>query len=301
MKKALALHLGFVLLTIGLCGCQNQQLYRERQLMMGTIIEVISPDKQAADIAFREIKRIDNLLSIYKDDSEISRLNKQQSIQADRQALFVIKRAGEFWKETQGAFDITVGPLMELWGFYNKMYRLPTDLEIKGKLSLIGFDKIKIDGNIIELKLKGMKVDLGAIAKGYAVDCAIEKLKLAGIKSALLNAGGDIYCLGSKQGLPWRVAIRKGNGRGTVGYLELKDKAVATSGGYEQYFMLDKVRYCHILNPKTGRPADSGITSVTVIAKDCLTADALATSIFILGKQKGEELAKKFNARVIIY
>jgi thiamine biosynthesis lipoprotein len=284
------------------CACQRTSpLYKDSRLMMGTVVEVISPDKQAARIAFREIKRVENLLSFYKDDSEISRLNKQGRLEVSPDTLLVIKKAGESWEATQGAFDITIGPLMELWGFYNKEYRLPGDLEIKEKLNLIGFDKLRINDNIIEFKIKGMKIDLGGIAKGYAVDCAVDRLRLAGINSALLNAGGDIYCLGDKRGSPWRVAVRKERGRGPAGYLELKDKAVATSGDYEQYFMVDKVRYCHILNPKTGRPADSGVASVTVIADDCLTADALATSIFILGEKKGRILAKRYNAKVKIY
>lgn len=299
MKKSL--QLGFVLLAMGLCGCQNQQLYKDSRLMMGTIIEVVSPDKQTAGIVFAEIKRVENLLSIYDENSEISRLNKQGRLEAGEDTLFVIKRAGEFWRATQGAFDITVEPLMELWGFYNKNHRLPNDFEIEDTLSLIGFDKIEIDGNIIKFKLKGTKVDLGAIAKGYAVDCAIEKLRIAGINSALLNAGGDIYCLGEKSGSVWRIAIRSGEKINSAGYLELTDKAVATSGGYEQYFVVDEVQYCHILNPKTGRPADSGIASVTVIAEDCLTADALATSIFVLGEQRGKELAKRFNTKAKIY
>ncbi len=276
---------------------------------MGTTIEVISPDKQAADIAFREIKRIENLLSYYRDDSEVSRLNKQGRLEVSPETLFVIKKAGEFWQATQGAFDVTVAPLLELWGFSGGNYRLPDDIKIKETLELIGFDKVRISGNIIEFKTEGMKIGLGAIAKGYAVDCAARKLKFAGIKSALINAGGDIYCLGDKAGLPWRVAInpalpsrasRRRNG-GVAGYLELKNKAVATSGNYEQYFSVGDTRYCHILDPRTGRPADTGIASVTVIADDCLTADALSTSIFVLGKEKGRELARRFNAEVKIY
>jgi len=298
-------------LVSGLCGCQKGALHRDARLMMGTIVEVISPDRRAADIAFREIKRIENLLSYYRDNSEVSRLNKQGRLEVSPETLFVIKKAGEFWQATQGAFDVTVAPLLELWGFSGGNYRVPDDIKIKETLELIGFDKVRISGNIIEFKTEGMKIGLGAIAKGYAVDCAARKLKLAGIKSALINAGGDIYCLGDKGGLPWRVAInpapstgerrlrvRRG---GIAGYLELKDKAVATSGNYEQYFSVGDTRYCHILDPRTGRPADTDIASVTVIADDCLTADALATSIFVLGKEKGRELAERFNVEVRIY
>jgi thiamine biosynthesis lipoprotein len=292
------------LVAIILSGISCQQappLYQNSQLMMGTVVEVISSDKQAADIAFREIKRIEGLLSLYINDSEISQLNKKGRLKASPETIYVIKKAGEFWQATQGTFDITIAPLMELWGFYDKNYRVPEDSEIEQRLGLIGFDKLKIDDNIIEFKAKGMKIDLGAIAKGFAIDCAVKKLQLAGIKSALLNAGGDIFCLGDKQGIPWRVAVRSGEQIDYDGYLELKDMAVATSGNYEQYFFVNDTRYCHILNPKTGRPAESGIASITVIANDCLSADALATSIFVLGEEDGKELAEKFNAEVRIY
>ena len=284
-----------------MCGCNQRPLYKDSQLMMGTIVEVISLDKRAADITFKEIKRIENLLSFYKDDSEISRLNKQGRLRVSPETLLVIKEAGKFWKATQGAFDVTVAPLVQLWGFYDKSYREPEDSEIKEILDSIGFDKVKIDGNIIEFKARGMKIDLGAIAKGFAIDCAVKKLKLAGINSVLLNAGGDVYCLGDRLSQPWSIAIKAGRTQDFAGYLKLKDKAVATSGNYEQYFLVDNVRYGHILNPKTGRPADSGVVSISVIADNCLTADALATSIFILGKEKGKELAKRFNAEVRIY
>lgn len=268
--------------------------------MMGTVVEVTSPDKQSADIAFKEIERIENLLSLYRDESEISQLNKQGRLRVSPETLFVIKRAGEFWQATQGAFDVTVAPLLELWGFSGGDYRVPDGTKIKQTLELIGFDKVRISDNIIEFKVKGIRLDLGAIAKGYAVDCAVNKLKLVGINSALINAGGDIYCLGNKNGLPWRVAIKSGQKPGFAGYLELKDKAVATSGNYEQYFSVGATRYCHILDPRTGKPADTGIASVTVIAEDCLTADALATSVFILGKEEGQELVKQFGAEAKI-
>ncbi|MFH1578259.1 MAG: FAD:protein FMN transferase [Candidatus Omnitrophota bacterium] len=268
--------------------------------MMGTVIEVISPDSRAADIAFGEIERIENLLSLYKEESEISRLNKQGSLRVSPQTLLVINKAIKFWGETGGVFDITIAPLVELWGFYNKDYHIPEDAKIKKTLSLIGIDKMNLRDNIVEFEVKGMKIDLGAIAKGFAVDCAVRELRLAGIDSALLNAGGDIYCLGNKFGQPWRVAIKSGRNKGFSGYLELSDKAVATSGDYEQYFVVDQKRYSHILNPKTGRPADSGVVSVTVIVDDCLTADILATSILILGQKKGIDLAKRFNAEVRI-
>lgn len=291
----------FCFLVSVLCGCQSRHLYRDTRLLMGTIVEVVSSDKRAADVAFKEIERIENLLSFYKNDSETSLLNTQGKIEASPETVFVIKKAGEFWKATKGAFDVTMAPLLELWGFPDRNYRIPGDSEIRETLELIGFDKVKINDNIIEFKVRGMKIDLGAIAKGYAVDCAVKKLKLAGINIALINAGGDIYCLGDKNGTPWRIAIKAGQSTDYAGYLKLKDKAVATSGNYEWYFDIGNTRYCHIMNPATGKPVDSGVVSVSVIADDCLTADALATSIFVLGKEKGMALAKEFGAEAEVY
>lgn len=296
-KKIILLVLSFWFLVFGLSGCQSQHLYKDTQVIMGTFVEVISPHKDAAKIAFEEIKRIDGLLSKYKENSEISRLNKFGRLKVSPETFYIIKKARKFWLASDGAFDITVAPLIDLWGFTDKKYYLPKGDEVKKALNMIGFDKIifNSDNNMVKFKIPGMQIDLGGIAKGYAVDCAVNKLKEKGIKSCLINAGGQTHCLGNKFGRPWRVAIRNPRKGDLLDYLELQDKAVATSGDYEQYFVRGERRYSHILNPKTGYPADSGVISVTVIANDGITADALSTSIFVLGKKKGEELAKRFT------
>lgn len=265
--------------------------------MLGTFVEVVSAHREAAEIAFAEIKRIEGLLSKYNPESEVSRLNQLGRLSVSPETKYIIKKAQEFWRASDGVFDITVGPLMDLWGFTQKKYYLPRRQEIEQVLNLIGMDKINFqdEANVIEFKIPSMKIDLGALAKGYAVDCAIRKLKDHGIQSCLINAGGDIYCLGDKFGRPWKVAVQNPRHTKFYGYLKLKDKAVATSGDYAQYFIHGNRRYTHIFNPKTGYPADSGVASVTVVAPDCLTADALATAIFVLGKVKGEELARRFS------
>lgn len=187
---------------------------------------------------------------------------------------------------------------MDLWGFTDKNYLFPADEDIKRTLNFIGSDKIIVNHSesTIKFKIPGMKIDLGAVAAGYAVDCAVKCLKEKGVKSCLINAGGEIYCLGNRQPLKaWKVAIQNPRKNNFSGYLELKDKAVATSGDYEQFFLKGGKRYSHIMNPKTGYPCDSGIISVTVIAPDCLTADFLSTAVFVLGKDKGSVLAKDFE------
>ena len=294
MKKISLIFIFFVFIFL-LCGCQNKSMRKESRVMMGTFVEVISSDRRAADIVFDEIKRIEGLLSRYKPESEIAKINTKGRIKASTDTFYTMRKAKEFWLLSDGAFDVTIGPLMNIWGFTDKKYRIPDAQEVDATLKLVGFNKVVLDDslNIIEFKDSDMKLDLGAIAKGYAVDCAVRRLKQEGINSCLINAGGDIYCLGDKSGQPWVVAVQDPRGEDLVEYLQLKDKAVATSGDYQQFFVKGAKRYSHIVNPKTGYPADMGVVSVTVIAPDCLTADALATTVFVLGKEKGHELAKK--------
>lgn len=264
---------------------------------MGTFIEVISPYKNAAGIVFSEFSRIENLLSKYKPGSEVWRLNKNGNLGVSPETFYILKKSKEFYRESNGAFDITVGVLVDLWGFTDKKYSRPPEEKIKQALKLVGSDKIILHDNdyVVKFMLSGMKIDLGAIAKGYALDCAVKKLKENNIKSCLINGGGQVYCLGDKFGKPWKIAIKNPRGKKAVGYLELKDKSVATSGDDQQYFIKGNKRYAHILDPKTGCPADTDIASVTVVANDGLTADALGTAIFVLGEEKGRALAGKFS------
>jgi len=281
-----------------LCGCQSRQaLYKDSRLMMGTFVEVASPDKEAAGIVFSEIARIEGLLSKYNEDSEIARLNKLGELEVSDETLYILRKAREFWQASDGAFDISVGPLVDLWGFTDKKYLVPEEKIIKKTLGLVGTDKIIFNpgNNVIKFKFRGMKIDLGAIAKGYALDRAVRRLRESGVKSCLINAGGNVYCLGDKFGKPWNVAVKDPRRPGFTEYLKLQDGAVATSGDYEQYFMHQEKRYAHIFNPKTGYPAQAGVVCVTVVAPDALTADALATAIFVLGKDKGLKLAERFQ------
>lgn len=308
IKKFIVHSSWFIVLSLAfIAGCRNNPLYKDTEVIMGTFVEVISPDRQAAGIVFEEIKRIDALMSKYKENSEISQLNRTGRMALGPDTFYVLKKAKEFWVLSNGAFDITVGPLMDLWGFTEKKYHVPVAAQINKTLRLVGTDKIVFNkiNNVVKFKFPGMKIDLGGIAKGYAVDSAVGKLKQKEIKSCLINAGGQIYCLGDKpphqsfwcrgkSGEPWSVAVRNPRKPGFIDYLKLKDQSVATSGDYEQYFKNKEKRYGHILDPKTGYPAQSGVISVTVIASDGLTADALSTAVFVLGKKNGLELVKRF-------
>jgi FAD:protein FMN transferase len=286
----------FLIPVFLLCGCQQPQLYRQTQVLLGTYVEVISSDPRAAGIVFSELRRIEGMLSKYRPESEVSQLNKNGQVKASPEMFYILEKSVGFWELSGGAFDVTVGPLMDIWGFTKKEFRQPSDEEIKEALKIVGSNKIILNkqDSVVKFMLPGMSLDLGAIAKGFAVDCAKRKLKYAGITSCLINAGGQIYGLGDKFGKPWKVAIRSPRGNGVEGYLQIKDRAVSTSGDYEQYFEKGKRRFSHIMNPATGYPEDSKIISATVIADDGLTADALSTSLAVLGKDKGMALGKKF-------
>jgi thiamine biosynthesis lipoprotein len=290
------LYSAFLLLSLAfLSGCQGQKLYSDERLFMGTFIKIISPDQGASAIAFSQFKEVDERLSKYKEGSEISLLNKLKTYKVSKETMELLKESKEFWAASSGAFDITVAPLMQLWGFKDKRFRQPSGEEISATLQRIGSDKIILDfdNNVVKLQ-PDMELDLGAIAKGYAIDCAVAALKSAGIKSCLINAGGEIYCMGDKFGKPWRVGIQDPRGKGLIEYIELKDEAVSTSGDYEQYFVRGNKRFSHIMDPTTGYPADSGVIAVTVIAPDGTTADALSTAIFVMGKEKAAQLMQRY-------
>ncbi len=276
---------------------QPEQLYHNNRILMGTFWEVTSPAKQASAIVFAEVERLEQLFSKYIPTSEVSILNRTGKLKVSPDTFYIIKKSKEFYQLTDGAFDITVAPLVELWGFSNLKTKVPTAEEINSTLKVIGSDKIILQENnsVVEFKLPEMKIDLGGIAKGYALDCAIKKLKENKINSCLINAGGQVYALGNKFSSPWKIAIKNPRKPGVLETLELNNQSASTSGDYEQFFLKDGKRYCHIINPKTGYPAEAQITSVTIIADQGLTADALSTAIFVLGKKRGEVLAKQFT------
>ena len=279
------------------CPFKEKQLYRDNRLLMGTFWEVSSPDKRAGAIVFSEVSRIEQLLSKYIPTSEISQLNRLGKLKVSPDTFYIIKKSQEYSLLTQGAFDITVAPLVDLWGFTNQDFQVPSVDKIQAVLKLVGSDKIilQVKDNVVEFKIQGTKIDLGGIAKGYALDCAVKKLKAKRISSCLINAGGQVYALGDKFGKPWKIAIAGARKSEIAGTLELKNKSVSTSGDYQQYFLVGQQRYCHIINPKTGYPAETGIASVTVIADSGLEADALSTAAFVLGKEKTKEMAAKFS------
>lgn len=239
--------------------------------------------------AIAEIQRLDNLLSIGKEDSEISKLNKSGSAALSDDTAVMVAKALDLYKSTGGAFDITVLPLMELWGFTTQEYYVPTEDEIQSTLQRVGADKLTWDESTETLTLGDkQEIDLGGIAKGFTSSRIMEIFKKDGVTCGMVSLGGNVHLLGTKQdGSAWRVGIQDPNNTDDMlGVLEANDCAVITSGAYERNFEKDGVTYHHIIDPATGKPSNSGLTSVTIVSKDGTLADGLSTSLFVMGKDK---------------
>jgi len=307
MRKILILFIAFLFLS----ACTQPGLIREKRLALGTIVEIAVADKnkpnkviaKAIEKAFAEIERIETLLSRFNPQSDISRINQDCYVRATKvspETIDLLERSIEFSRLTNGAFDITVWPLIETWGVdQGKRQELPSVEELVAAMDRVSYSYIDIieSEQSIFLARPGMSLDLGGIAKGYAVDRAGAVLKQEGIESALINAGGDIYAFGQRgEEQKWNIALehpRKTDVMLTA--LELKDQAVATSGDYQKYIEIEGKRYSHIINPKTGYPATDAAVSVTVLADTCLAADALATSVSVLGPEQGLQLIDQLN------
>ena len=252
--------------------------------------------QEAVDEAEAEIQRLDELLSTGNEESEIAQLNQNKSAILSEDAGYLVERALELNKETGGAFDIAIYPVMEAWGFPTQNYQVPTADTLESLLKLADASQIIYDENSRKISFgrEGMKIDLGGIAKGYTSSRIMDIYKENNISSGLVNLGGNVQALGTKpDGSKWRVAVQSPDDtEDYLGILSVEDKAVITSGGYERYFEQDGKTYHHIINPKTGYPAENGLTSVTVVSEDGTLADGLSTSLFIMGKEEAIEFWK---------
>jgi FAD:protein FMN transferase len=260
------------------------------------------------DKAFAALKDIHNKMNADLDSSEVSNINKNAGlnyVKVSDGTFYVIKEAIKFSELTGGKFDITIGPLVKLWGINTPNAHVPSPAEIKSKLPLVNYKNILINENDKSVKLKntGMAIDLGGIAKGYAGDAVGNVLKQNGVKHALINLGGNIYTIGSKpDGSNWRLGIQNpttpnGDYLGTV---EVKDKAVVTSGIYERYFEQNGKIYHHILDTDTGYPVDNNLASVTIVTGLSINGDALA-KVFCMGIDKGLALIKTIKDTEAIF
>ena len=276
------------------------------RMVMGTfarVIAVAADSKEALgciEAAFAEITKIDELMSDYKNDSEISELNRdgfRRAVVVSKATYEVLQRSIEFSELSDGAFDITIGPLVDLWRSAAEANSVPTDDELSEARSRVGYELLYLDANetSVRFAVEGMRVDLGGIAKGYALDKAVEAMQKGRAIGGMVDIGGDVRCFG----LPprgqnrWLIGLQNSRETGeNVGtgevllVLELTDAAVATSGDYRRFVVIGGKKYSHILDTRTGYSRDE-LASVTVISRNATDADALATAVSVMGAEKG--------------
>lgn len=301
MKKTTLISIGIaVLILLASCDSTESKLIRRTQFIMGTLVEItLSEDdtdktQQAIDRAFDEMSRLESLMSTHLPDSEISKLNQQAGKGYTRlspEVLNVLQSAIVWGQQTGGAFDISIGPLVKLWRFEDEKPTVPSPALIQQAVQAVDYKNIHIDDVMVRLNKPGMELHLGAIAKGYAVDRAMAVLKNNGIQNAMINAGGDLTVIGTRAlNKPWKIGLQHPRKpEQLIASFNLAEGSVATSGDYQRYFLHDKKRYHHILNPDNGKPA-RGLISATVITAKTMDADALATGVFVMGAEKGMQL-----------
>jgi thiamine biosynthesis lipoprotein len=273
--------------------------YVDSQFMMDTYVSIRAfgeAAESAVAAAFEEMRRVEALMSRFIPTSDVSRVNQAagaEPVQVSEEAFMLIERALEWSEASGGAFDVTIGPVVDAWGFGGDDPRVPDPDALAKAVALVSFRAIELDPvrKTVRLATPGMCLDLGGIAKGYAADRAAAVLRERGVKHALIDAGGNIVAVGSRpDGTPWHIGIRDPRGSSptdTIGpVVEVSDAAVVTSGDYERFFIAEGQRYHHIFDPKTGMPANLA-ESVTIVAPNSLDADALSTAVFVLGPSEG--------------
>ncbi len=253
---------------------------------MDTVMTVTAYGSSAAvEDAVAEIERLDALLSISSSTGEIAPVNQNGSGTVSDETAALLQKALDIGKDTDGAFDCTILPVMTLWGFTTQNYGVPDADTLAQALSLVNYRTVQIDADNVVTLPTGAGLDLGGIAKGYASDRVMQVFQAAGVTSGIVSLGGNVQTLGTKpDGSLWNVAVQDPNNLADyIGVIATSDKAIITSGGYQRYFDQDGVRYHHIIDPKTGYPAESGLLSATIVSPSGTLADGLSTALFIMG------------------
>lgn len=284
------------------------------RMVMGTFanITAVAEDEktiaESIEAAYKQLVAVDEMMSDYKEDSELSVVNREayeRPVQVSEPLFDVLQTSVAYSKLSGGAFDVTIGPVVQLWRSIDKKGTRPTDEEMAAARARVGYEKLILDDEkrTVRFAEPGMLLDLGAIAKGYGIDRAIEAMQAAGAAGGLVDVGGDIRCFGisPKMTRVWRIGLDNPDGSGDIPMvLNLSDTAIATSGDYRRFVMLDDQRYSHIIDPAAGSSAN-GLTSVTIIASRAVEADALATAVSVLGQKKGLELVESVgNTEAVI-
>lgn len=308
MKKFIVMLMA-LLLVVGNIGCSKEETTEpitRTELIMGTVVKITlyeNGSEKILDKVFERVKEIEDLVSINEDGTELDKLNENAGIMPVRlsdTSLEIIDRALYYSEMSDGGYDLTIGPLVKLWSIGLPEAKVPTKEEINEVIKNIDYSKVKInkDTNEVFLSEKGMLLDLGSIAKGYAADEIVKILNEENINSAIIDLGGNIYALGLKDGNKnWKIGIQNPfDNRGRIiGALEVSNKTVVTSGVYERYIEQDGVKYHHILNPSTGYPYDTEIAGVSIISDKSIDGDALSTLIFTKGLEEGLEFVENIE------
>ena len=300
-----------LILTLVLWSCQKEALPPQTQLHLGTVCTINLFDDGTIDLytaLFQRLKEIEQVFSVRIAASTISQVNQAAGIAAvavPEEVLLVLQQALDIAKKTGGAFDPTIGPLVDLWDIGGDNSQVPSQETIDHARSLVDYRlvELNLEQGTVYLPKQGMALDLGGIAKGYAADELVTIAQEAGIQQALFDLGGNIYAFGTKaDGSTWRVGVKDPvqPGGSPALALAVQDRSVVTSGMYERFFEQEGIRYHHILNPATGYPVWNDIQSVTIVSKSSLLADALSTSVFVLGREKGLALLESEDAEGVI-
>lgn len=291
----------FLLLLAGCTGSKNK-LETKEGLFFDTAISISVYSNQSEKVlkgSFDLCEELENTFSRTKEGSELYQINhrRESSVTLSDDLAKVVQEGINFYEISDGDFDITIAPLLELWDFKNKDAVVPDDELIKAAVDKVDGSAIHLSGNVLTFDRDDTKIDLGALAKGYAADKLKEYLVKQGVESAMINLGGNVLAVGEKpDGSPWKVGVQKPFAeRGeTSEVLEVKDRSVVSSGIYERYFEQDGILYHHILNPDTGYPVDTGFSQVTIISESSLQGDALSTVCLLAGPERAEEITDRF-------
>lgn len=302
MKKLILIGLGALML----CSCTPKEDYpvKQTEFLLNTVCTVAvynsennekAPDELIAE-GFELVREYENKLSRTIEGSDVSKINNSEGtpIEVSDETIEILK-ASEYYSElSQGAFDITTAPLSIRWDFEGEDPHVPPADEISELVKKVDYSKVKIDGNFVTLEPPVDAIDLGAIAKGFIADKLKEFLVENGVTSATISLGGNLYAIGENdlENRPFNIGIQnpKSSDGSIIGYVEISDKSLVTSGDYQRFFMENGKRYHHILDPKTGYPVDNNVSSVTIISDKSIDGDALSTTCFVLGIDKGLEL-----------
>nr|WP_207730341.1 FAD:protein FMN transferase [Clostridium botulinum] len=288
------------------CDSKSEEPVSRETYLMGTIINIKAYGKnadKAVQASVDKISDIENKMSLNISTSEINKINKNAGIapvKVSKNTFDVVKASLIYSEKTKGSFDITVEPLVSLWGIGTDKARIPSKDEISNALKLINYKDVVINEkeSTIMLKRKGQAIDLGAIAKGYTADELKKVLLNHNVSSAFLNLGGNVYVLGNKPDkTPWKIGVQNPlEPRGDyLGIVSVSDKSVVTSGNYERFFERNGKRYHHIFDTKTGYPAEKGLISVSIISDKSIDGDALSTSVYTLGLDEGKKLIESLK------